>query len=332
MKTAFISGITGQDGAYLATHLINLNYKVFGGKRRSSSPNLWRLEKLGIADKVDLVDFELLEQANIDSILKKLKPDEFYNLAAQSFVKMSFEQPLYTTQASGVSVLRILEAIRNHSIKTKFYQASTSEMFGLVQEVPQSEKTPFYPRSPYGFAKLMAHWATVNYREAHGIFACSGILFNHESPLRGGEFVTKKIVDGFKSIKRKEKKNITLGNLDAKRDWGYAGDYVKGMHLMLQQEQPGDYVLATGETYSIRNFVELVASRLGFKILWKGEGLNEVGCDEVTGEELIKVSKDFYRESEVDLLVGNPTKAREELGWTPEVGLPQLVDIMLFDN
>lgn len=332
MKKAFISGITGQDGAYLARFLLEKNYKVYGGKRRSSSPNIWRLKKLGVDQDIELIDFELLEQSNIDMILKKLQPDEFYNLAAQSFVKMSFEQPLYTVNASGVSVVSILEAIRHHSPHTKLYQASTSEMFGLVQEVPQNEKTPFYPRSPYGFAKLMGHWAVVNYREAHGLFACSGILFNHESPLRGGEFVTKKIVDGFVAINNKEKETIELGNLDSKRDWGFAGDYVKGMYLMLQQDKPNDYVLSTGHSYSIRDFVEKVANKFGFNVKWKGKGLDEVGYDEFTGKVLVRISEDFFRQSEVDILIGDSTKARNELGWVPEVDIDQLVNIMVFDN
>lgn len=329
MKKALITGITGQDGAYLAQLLLGKGYTVYGAYRRSSSPNLWRLEALDILDRVQLICLELTDQSNIQSAIAQIMPDEVYNLAAQSFVAASFAQPIYTGELDGLSVTRMLDAIRTQSPQTRFYQASTSEMFGKVQAVPQSETTPFYPRSPYGVAKLYGHWITINYRESYNLFACSGILFNHESPLRGIEFVTRKITDGMARIKLGKSDVLTLGNLDAKRDWGFAGDYVEGMWRMLQQEQPDDYVLATGRTSTIRFFVELVAQALELDLVWQGSGVDEVGIDRRSGKVWVKISPDFYRPAEVDLLVGDPSKAKQALGWTSRMQLETLANNML---
>ncbi len=286
-KTALITGISGQDGAYLSKLLLEKGYKVFGAYRRSASVNLWRLQELGIEQQVHLVPLDLLEFTNILRTIEAVKPDEVYNLAAQSFVGLSFEQPLYTGDVDALGVARLLEAVRAVKPDIRIYQASTSEMFGKVQEVPQSESTPFYPRSPYGVAKLYAHWMTVNYREAYGMYAVSGILFNHESPLRGMEFVTRKITAGFARIKHGTQDVLELGNLDAKRDWGFAGDYVKGMWLMLQQSTPEDYVLATGQTRSVREFVELAAEAAGFDLEWDGDGVSTLGVEKTTGKILV---------------------------------------------
>jgi GDPmannose 4,6-dehydratase len=328
-KTAFITGITGQDGAYLAKILIEKGYEVHGGVRRIGVISTGRLDDLGITNELTLHDFELLEMTNVYRTLDKIAPDEVYNLAAQSFVGVSFEQPIYTANADALGALRILEAIRERGGKSRFYQASTSEMFGLVQETPQSERTPFYPRSPYGVAKLFAHWSTVNYRESFGLHASSGILFNHESPLRGKEFVTRKITLGFARMYTGDDRPIELGNLDAKRDWGFAGDYVVGMWLMLQQDKPDDYVLATGTTTSIRVFIEGVARRFGAEMEWSGQGLDEVGRDRKTGRLLIRINPEFYRPAEVDLLLGNPAKAETKLGWKREYDLDRLIDVMV---
>ena len=271
-KVALITGITGQDGAYLAKLLLDKGYKVFGAHRRTASLNLWRMKELGIADEVNLVPVDLLEYSNIQRTLDKVKPDEVYNLAAQSFVALSFEQPIYTGDVDGLGVVRLLDVIRMVNPEMRFYQASTSEMFGKVQAIPQNENTPFYPRSPYGAAKLYAHWITINYREAYDMHNSCGILFNHESPLRGLEFVTRKITAGLAQIKHGRKSPLELGNLDAKRDWGFAGDYVEGMWMMLQQPHGDDYVLATGEAHSVREFVEVAAGAAGFDIAWEGEG------------------------------------------------------------
>jgi GDPmannose 4,6-dehydratase len=329
MKKALITGITGQDGAYLAQLLLNKGYDVYGAYRRSSSPNLWRLEALDIAERVKLVCMELTDQSNIQSVIAQIMPDEVYNLAAQSFVAASFQQPIYTGELDALSVTRLLEAIHLVKPTTKFYQASTSEMFGKVQAVPQSEDTPFYPRSPYGVAKLYGHWITVNYRESYDMFACSGILFNHESPLRGIEFVTRKITDGMARIHLGKAEFLTLGNLDAKRDWGFAGDYVEGMWRMLQQPEPDDFILATGRTCTIRFFVELVAKSLELDLVWRGEGVDEVGVDRRTNKVWIKISPQFYRPAEVDLLIGDPTKAKTKLGWQSQMSLETLAEIML---
>lgn len=329
-KVALITGITGQDGGYLAKFLLEKNYHVIGLYRRAATDTFSKLKEHGIFDQIELVDFELLEFSNICRILKKFQPDEFYNLAAQSFVAASWEEPIYTAQADGMGVLYILEAIREFSPKTKFYQASTSEMFGKVQEIPQSETTPLYPRSPYGCAKVFAHWLTTNYRESFGLFACSGILFNHESPMRGKEFVTRKITDHFAQLKLGiTDKPLDLGNLNAKRDWGYAGDYVEGMWLMLQHEKPDTYVLATGETHTIRDFAEESGRSCGFDIEWQNEGVDEIGIDKKTGKVLVKVNPKFFRPAEVEILIGDPSKAEKALGWKRKVSYKELCKMMV---
>lgn len=328
-KTAFITGITGQDGAYLAKLLLEKGYVVHGGVRRIGVISTGRLDDLDITSELKLHDFELLEMSNVLRTIDKIAPDEVYNLAAQSFVGVSFEQPIYTGNADALGPLRILEAIRERGAKTRFYQASTSEMFGLVQDTPQSERTPFYPRSPYGVAKLFAHWSTVNYRESFGLHASSGILFNHESPLRGKEFVTRKVTLGFARMFSGDDKPLELGNLDAKRDWGFAGDYVEGMWRMLQQDVPDDYVLATGTSTSIRDFIGGVAARFDTAIDWTGCGVDETGRDRKTGRILVRINPEFYRPAEVDFLRGNPTKAEEKLGWTRKYDLDALIDIMV---
>jgi GDPmannose 4,6-dehydratase len=328
-KTAFITGITGQDGAYLAKLLLEKGYAVHGGVRRIGVISTGRLDDLGITSQLTLHDFELLEMSNISRTIDKVAPDEVYNLAAQSFVGVSFEQPIYTGNADALGPLRILEAIRERGGRSRFYQASTSEMFGKVQETPQTEATAFYPRSPYGVAKLFGHWSTVNYRESFGLHASSGILFNHESPLRGKEFVTRKITLGFARMFNGDDQPLELGNLDAKRDWGFAGDYVAGMWLMLQQDQPDDYVLATGRTHSIREFIEGVAVRFDTGIEWSGQGTDEIGRDRKTGRVLVRINTAFYRPAEVDLLLGDPAKAEAKLGWRREYDLDKLIDIMV---
>jgi GDPmannose 4,6-dehydratase len=328
LKKALITGISGQDGAYLSKLLLSKGYEVYGAARRTASDNTCRLASLGIADKIHFIDFELSEFSNILRTIEKVQPDEIYNLAAQSFVKTSFEQPLFTSDVNAMGVARILEAIRQVSPGSRFYQAGTSEMFGKVQCTPQNETTPFYPRSPYGVAKLYAYWLTVNYRESYKLFAANGILFNHESPLRGLEFVTRKITTTLAQIKQGQKSILELGNLDAKRDWGFAGDYVEGMWLMLQQEQPDDYVLATGKTYSVRYFVECACQHIGFDISWQGKEENEVGIDKKTGREIIKINPEFYRPTEVDLLLGDATKAKQKLGWKPKTTFESLVEMM----
>ncbi len=327
-RKALITGITGQDGAYLAKLLLKKGYKVHGAYRRSSTPNFWRLDELQIKNLVDLVCIELSDPSSLQNGFSEIRPDEIYNLAAQSFVATSFSQPFYTTEIDGLSVTKILEAMRKFCPEARFYQASTSEMFGKVQEIPQTETTAFYPRSPYGVAKLYAHWITVNYREAYNLYACSGILFNHESPLRGIEFVTRKITAGLAAIKAGAQDQIVLGNLDAQRDWGFAGDYVEGMWRMLQQDRPDDFVLATGVTVTIRRFAEMAAQALDMELLWEGEGLGETGADRKTGKTLIRISADHYRPAEVDLLIGNPAKAHKILGWKAHMQLPDLVRIM----
>jgi GDPmannose 4,6-dehydratase len=329
-KTAMISGITGQDGGYLAKFLLQKNYKVYGLYRRGATDIFKKLKEHNILDKIELLDFELLEFSNICRIMRKYQPDEFYNLAAQSFVAASWEEPIYTAQADGMGVIYILEAIREFSPKTKFYQASTSEMFGKVQEIPQSEKTPFYPRSPYSVAKLMAHWACINYRESFNIFACSGILFNHESPMRGEEFVTRKTSIHFsKIVLNLTTQPLELGNLDSKRDWGFAGDYVEMMWKMLQQTEADNYVIATGESHSIRDFVCEIGKICGFNIAWKGEKENEIGIDTNSGKILVKVNKKFYRPAEVDYLIGNAEKAKNILGWSAKTNFHSLCEMMI---
>lgn len=328
-KKALITGITGQDGAYLAQHLLEQGYEVYGAYRRNASTNVWRLEELGVADQVKLISFDLLEFSNILRVIDKVRPDEVYNLAAQSFVGTSFDQPLYTGDVDGLAITRVLEAIRTVNPQIRFYQASTSEMFGKVQEVPQKESTPFYPRSPYGVAKLYGHWITVNYRESYGMHASSGILFNHESPLRGQEFVTRKITSSLARIRHGQQQVLELGNMDAKRDWGFAGDYVRGMHLMLQQDAGDDYVLATGQTYPVREFVHKAAEAAGYDLEWTGEGEGEQATDRKTGQLIVRVNPEFYRPAEVDLLVGDPSKAKAKLGWAPQVDMAGLMQMMV---
>ena len=331
MKKAIITGITGQDGAYLAELLLNKGYEVYGTYRRSASVNFWRLEELGIKNNqnLHLVEYDLIDTSNTIRMVAEIEPDEIYNLAAQSFVGVSFKQPIATANITGIGALNLLEAIRIVNPKIKFYQASTSEMFGKVQEIPQNEETPFYPRSPYGVAKLFAHWITINYRESYNIFATSGILFNHESPLRGLEFVTRKITDGVAKIKLGKLKTLELGNLDAKRDWGYAKDYVKGMYLMLQSDKPDTFVLATNRTKSIRDFLTMAFKVVGIEIEFQGEGANEVAIDKATKKIIVKVNPQYYRPAEVDLLMGNPKKAKEKLGWEPKTSLEELCEMMV---
>jgi GDPmannose 4,6-dehydratase len=328
MKTAFITGITGQDGAYLAKLLVDKGYKVHGGVRRISHPQTTRLEALGVADKVELHEFDLTEQNSIFRIIRDIKIDEFYNLAAQSFVGASWELPVYTAEVDAMSVVRILDTLRSMQPTTRFYQASTSEMFGLVQEVPQSETTRLYPRSPYGVAKVYGHYITMNYRESFGMHASSGILFNHESPLRGTEFVTRKITLGLAALARGGDKPIELGNMDAKRDWGFAGDYVEGMWRMLQQDEADDYVLATGETTTIRDFFTAAGTALGMDVAWSGTGEAETATDTKSGKQVMKVNPKFYRPAEVELLIGDATKARTKLGWEASVTIQQLAEMM----
>jgi len=328
-KTALVTGITGQDGAYLAKFLLKQGYRVVGALRRSSRNTMPRLSELKIEQDIEFIDFELAEMTNILRALEKSKPDEIYNLAAQSFVGLSFEQPLYTCEVDGIGALRILEAVRQVVPSARFYQASTSEMYGKAQTVPQDETTPFYPRSPYGIAKLFAHWCTVNYRESYGIQASSGILFNHESPLRGREFVTRKITFSLAQIKHGQLDVLELGNLSAERDWGFAGDYVEGMWLMLQQETAGDFVLATGQTHTVRSFVDTAAARLGFDLEWSGSDSEERGTDRRSGRTIVKVNPRFYRPAEVDMLLGNPEKAERVLGWKRNFGFEELVALMV---
>ena len=331
MKAALITGVSGQDGAYLTQHLLGLGYKVYGAYRRTSSTNFWRLAVLGVENhpNLELVEFDLTDQASVIRLVEKCEPDEIYNLAAQSFVGASFDQPVTTAQITGLGALHILEAIRIVNSKIKFYQASTSEMFGLVQEVPQTEKTPFYPRSPYGIAKLYAHWMTVNYRESYDIFAASGILFNHESPLRGKEFVTRKITDAVARIFHGRLDCLELGNLDARRDWGFAKEYVDGMYRMLQVEKPGTYVLATNRTETVRDFVSMSFRAVGIEIAWSGTGVDEHGIDVQSGVQRVRINPRFYRPAEVELLLGNAALANKELAWIPKTTLEELCKSMV---
>jgi GDPmannose 4,6-dehydratase len=331
MKKAIVTGITGQDGAYLAELLLGKGYEVYGTYRRTSSVNFWRVESLGIDQHPDLhlVEYDLTDMGASIRLLKNSGATEVYNLAAQSFVGVSFEQPITTLEITGAGPVNLLEAIRIVNPEIRFYQASTSEMFGKVQAVPQVESTPFYPRSPYGIAKLYAHWMTINYRESYGIFGASGILFNHESPLRGREFVTRKITDGMAKIKLGKLDVLELGNLDAKRDWGYAKEYVEGMWRMLQADKPDTYVLATNRTETVRDFVTMAAKAAGFELAWQGKAEHEVGIDTQTNKTLVRVNPRFYRPAEVELLIGNPEKARLELGWQPETTLEQLCQMMV---
>jgi GDPmannose 4,6-dehydratase len=329
--TAIITGITGQDGAYLAELLLNKGYKVYGTYRRTSSVNFWRIEELGV-DKhpnLHLVEYDLTDLSASIRLLQSTGATEVYNLAAQSFVGVSFDQPATTAEITGIGPLNLLEAIRIVNPSVRFYQASTSEMFGKVQAIPQIESTPFYPRSPYGVAKLYAHWITINYRESYNIFGCSGILFNHESPLRGREFVTRKITDTVAKIRLGKQDVLELGNMDAKRDWGYAKEYVEGMWRMLQAAEPDTFVLATNRTETVRDFVTMAFKAADFQLEWRGSGENEVAVDAVTGKTLVRVNPKFYRPAEVELLIGNPEKAMEKLGWTPQTTLEQLCQMMV---
>ena len=335
-KIALITGVTGQDGAYLAEFLLSKNYQVHGIKRRSSSFNTGRIDHLYEDPHESDTNFflhygDMTDATNLIRLIQKIKPNEIYNLAAQSHVMVSFETAEYTANADALGTLRILEAIRILGLekKIKYYQASTSELYGKIQENPQNEKTPFYPRSPYAVAKLYAFWITVNYREAYKIHASNGILFNHESPVRGETFVTRKIVKSAVDIHKKKQKCLYLGNLNASRDWGHAKDYVRGMWLMLQQKSPDDYVFATGKTFTVRYFVEKTFLELGVKIIWRGKGLNEKGINEETGETLVRINSRYFRPTEVDLLVGDATKAKKKLGWVPKVTFDDLVKEMV---
>ena len=328
MKVALITGITGQDGSYLAELLLEKGYEVHGIVRRSSLINTHRIDH--IYDSIHLHYGDLTDSTNIVRVIQKVQPNEIYNLGAQSHVKVSFEMPEYTADVDGVGTLRVLEAVRLLGMedRVRIYQASTSELYGLVQEVPQKETTPFYPRSPYGVAKLYGYWIVKNYRESYGIHASSGILFNHESPRRGETFVTRKITRGLSRIVSGEESVLSLGNLDAKRDWGHAKDYVEAMWLMLQQDEADDYVIATGAQYSVREFVELSASHYGMNIVWQGEGLDEVGIDQNTGNVVIRVNPKYFRPAEVETLLGDATKAKEKLGWEPKISFKELVEDM----
>lgn len=338
-KVALITGVTGQDGAYLAELLLGKGYTVHGIKRRSSSFNTNRIEHLYEDPHVENPRFilhfgDMTDSTNLIRIVQEVRPDEIYNLAAQSHVQVSFETPEYTANADGIGTLRLLEAIRLLGLtkKTRFYQASTSELYGLVQEVPQSETTPFYPRSPYAAAKLYAYWIVVNYREAYGMHASNGILFNHESPIRGETFVTRKITRAAAAIHLGLQERLYLGNLDAKRDWGHAREYVRGMWLMLQQDEPDDYVLATGETHTVRSFVEKAFAKVGMSIEWRGEGIDEKGYDTTSGQCVIEIDPRYFRPTEVDLLIGNPARAHQKLGWRHETNLDQLIAEMVRED
>jgi len=330
-KTALITGITGQDGAYLAEFLLSNGYQVVGTYRRTSSVNFWRINELGIEHhpNLRLVEHDLTDLSSSIRLLQTSEVTEVYNLAAQSFVGVSFDQPITTAEITGLGAVHLLEAIRIVNPRIRFYQASTSEMFGKVQAVPQVESTPFYPRSPYGVAKLYAHWMTINYRESYDIFASSGILFNHESPLRGREFVTRKITDSIAKMRLGQLDVLELGNLDAKRDWGFAKEYVEGMWKMLQVEKPDTYVLATNRTETVRDFVTMAGKAAGFDLVWEGSGKNEIAFDRKHNKTLVKVNPQFHRPAEVELLIGNPEKAKNELGWEPKTTLEELCQMMV---
>ena len=327
-KKALITGNRGQDGAYLSRFLLKKGYKVYGADRGGDS-GLWRLRELGIEEKVKEIALDLLEPTNIMDALERVKPDEIYNFAAQSFVQLSFDQPVLTAEINAVGVARMLEAMRKVCHSARFYQASTAELFGSTGGAQRNETTAFHPKSPYAVSKLYAHWITVNYRQAYGLYAACGILFNHESPLRGEEFVTRKIAAAAARIKKGLQDKVTVGNLESRRDWGYAKEYVEGMWLMLQQPKPDDYILATGETHTVREFVETAFHAAGLKLEWKGKGLREKGVDGTTGKTLVEVSREFYRPAEVDLLVGDATKAKTRLGWTPKTKFKDLVELMV---
>jgi len=337
-KVALIFGVTGQDGAYLAELLLSKNYKVYGVKRRSSSHNTARIDHIYESPQANgnfsMFYGDLTDSLSVLNIIQKTQPDEIYNLGAQSHVRVSFDIPEYTAEVDALGTLRILEAIKILGLekKTKFYQASTSELYGLIQEPVQSETTPFHPRSPYGVAKIYGYWITINYREAYNVFACNGILFNHESPRRGPTFVTRKITQAAASIKLGLQNTLYLGNLDSKRDWGYAKDYVQAMWLMLQQEEPDDYVIATGETHSVREFTELAFKEVGIELIWQGDGVNEIGIDKSTNKVIVRIDPRYFRPSEVDLLLGNAKKAKNKLKWTPSTTFQDLVKIMVMSD
>jgi GDPmannose 4,6-dehydratase len=331
VRTSLITGITGQDGAYLADELLEQGHLVYGAFRRASSVNFWRLAELKIDNhpNLKLVDFDLTDMGSCLRVLEKTKPECVYNLAAQSFVGASFEQPIATAEMTGIGPLRVLEAIRHFDHKIKFYQASTSEMYGSARALPQNEDTPFHPRSPYAVAKLFGHWITVNYREAYGMFASSGILFNHESPLRGREFVTRKITDAVARIHLGKQEFLEIGNLDARRDWGFAKEYVRGMTLIMQHSQPDTFVLATGKDASVRDFVEMAFAAVGIDIKWRGRGINEKGTCKKTGKILVKVNRMLFRPSEVNALIGDASRARNLLGWSAHTSLEELCRLMV---
>lgn len=331
MKKAIVTGVTGQDGAYLSELLLNRGYDVVGTYRRTSSINNWRLLELGVLEhpNLKLVEYDLLDAGSSYRLIERHQPDVVFNLAAQSFVGVSFDQPLATAQYTGLGPVNLLEAIRQISPKTRFYQASTSEMYGEVQAIPQSEKTPFYPRSPYAVAKLYAHWMTINYRESYGIFGSSGILFNHESPLRGQEFVTRKITNAVARIHLGQQESLQLGNLEAKRDWGHAQDYVEGMLRMMEHDRPDTFVLATNKTQTVRDFVDLAFAAVDIQLNWKGSGEDETGLCARTGKVLVSINRDFFRPAEVDLLIGDASKAKAELGWEAKIGLDELCKSMV---
>ena len=331
MKKAIVTGVTGQDGAYLAEFLLNRGYSVYGTYRRTSSVNFWRINELGISKhpNLHLIEYDLTDQSNSIRMVSEIEPDEIYNLAAQSFVGVSFEQPISTAHITGLGAVHLLEAIRIVNPKIKYYQASTSEMFGKVQEIPQKETTPFYPRSPYGVAKLYAHWMSINYMESYGIFASSGILFNHESPLRGLEFVTRKITDSVAKIKLGKLDILELGNLNAKRDWGYAKDYIEGMYLILQAKKPDTFILATNRTESVRDFVNMAFKAVDIDLIWEGSEESEIGIDSKSGKTLVKVNPKFYRPAEVELLIGDYSKVEKTLGWKPKTNLEELCKMMV---
>ena len=330
MKNALITGITGQDGSYLAELLLEKGYNVYGIMRRKSVVDYGNVEH--IKDKLHFIYADMTDEISLINAMKISQADEVYNLAAQSFVATSWEQPIATAEIDAIGVTNMLEAIRTVKPSCRFYQASTSEMFGLAQEIPQCETTPFYPRSPYGVAKLYGHWITKNYRESYGLFACSGILFNHESERRGKEFVTRKITDAVARIKHGVLDHLQLGNMDAKRDWGHSKDYVRAMWLMLQQDEPEDYVIATNETRTVREFVEAAFAQAGIRLQWQGTGVDETGIDQATGKTLVKVNKDFFRPAEVYQLLGNPAKAEEQLGWKREISFAELVSRMVSND
>lgn len=327
MKKALITGITGQDGSFLAELLLNKGYKVYGLIRRNSSNDLGNVKH--IANEIDFIYGDMTDASSLRSAVKEAMPDEVYNLAAQSFVKLSWSQPVFTSEVNGIGVLKLLDAIKDIKSDAKFYQASTSEMFGLVQEMPQTEKTPFYPRSPYGVSKLYGHWITVNYKESYGMFCSEGILFNHESERRKSEFVTRKITSAAAAISHCKQEKLFLGNLDAERDWGYAGDYVEAMWLMLQQDKPDSYVVASGEKHSVRDFASIAFEKAGIPLEWVGEGVNEKGICRNTGKIIVEVSPDFFRPADVVTLLGNPEKAERELNWKRKVTFEGLVELML---